>query len=117
MSQHSAQHQNVHVAPREVKQHRLLVAFSRTSSSEITPRSKRCRARSSVCCREARVRDAIAKLDFMSFYGQIKFDERGINVNKPMAVEQWQNGRRVTVWPSDVAEVKAQWPMPAWSAR
>jgi branched-chain amino acid transport system substrate-binding protein len=65
----------------------------------------------------AKVRDAIAKLDFMSFYGQIKFDERGINVNKPMAVEQWQNGRRVTVWPSDVAEVKAQWPMPAWSAR
>ena len=65
----------------------------------------------------AKVRDAIAKLDFMSFYGQIKFDERGINVTKPMAVEQWQNGRRVTVWPSDVAEVKAQWPMPAWSAR
>ena len=65
----------------------------------------------------ARVRDAIAKLDFMSFYGQIKFDERGINATKPMAVEQWQNGRRVTVWPSDVAEVKAQWPMPAWSAR
>jgi branched-chain amino acid transport system substrate-binding protein len=65
----------------------------------------------------AKVRDAIAKLDFMSFYGQIKFDERGINATKPMAVEQWQNGRRVTVWPSDVAEVKAQWPMPAWSAR
>jgi branched-chain amino acid transport system substrate-binding protein len=65
----------------------------------------------------ARVRDAIATLNFMSFYGQIKFDERGINVTKPMAVEQWQNGRRLTVWPSDVAEVKAQWPMPAWSAR
>jgi len=53
----------------------------------------------------------------MAFYGQIKFDERGINATKPMAVEQWQNGRRVTVWPTDVAEVKALWPMPAWSAR
>jgi branched-chain amino acid transport system substrate-binding protein len=63
------------------------------------------------------VRDAIAKLDFMSFYGQIKFDERGINVYKPMAVEQWQNGRRVTVYPSDVAETKALWPAPAWSGR
>jgi hypothetical protein len=47
----------------------------------------------------------------------IKFDSRGINVDKPMAVEQWQNGRRVTVWPADVAETKALWPLPAWSAR
>ncbi|GAC1327855.1 MAG: amino acid ABC transporter substrate-binding protein [Chloroflexota bacterium] len=65
----------------------------------------------------SKVRDEIAKLDFMSFYGQIRFDERGINVTKPMAVEQWQNGKRVTVFPSDVAEAKGQWPMPAWSAR
>src|ERR671933_574175 len=33
-----------------------------------------------------KVRDAIAKLNFMSFYGVIKFDDRGINVEKPMAV-------------------------------
>lgn len=65
----------------------------------------------------AKVRDEIARLDFPSFYGQIKFDERGINTTKPMAVEQWQNGKRVTVFPSDVAEAKAQWPMAAWSAR
>jgi branched-chain amino acid transport system substrate-binding protein len=65
----------------------------------------------------AKVRDAIAKLNFMSFYGQIKFDDRGINVDKPMAVEQWQNGHRVTVWPADVAETKALWPMPAWGSR
>jgi branched-chain amino acid transport system substrate-binding protein len=65
----------------------------------------------------AKVRDAIAKLNFMSFYGQIKFDERGINVDKPMSVEQWQNGHRVTVWPADVAETKALWPTPAWSSR
>jgi branched-chain amino acid transport system substrate-binding protein len=65
----------------------------------------------------AKVRDAIAGLNFTSFYGVIKFDSRGINVDKPMAVEQWQNGRRVTVWPADVAEAKALWPMPAWGAR
>jgi branched-chain amino acid transport system substrate-binding protein len=62
-----------------------------------------------------KVRDAIAKLDFTTFYGQIKFDERGINVTKPMAVEQWQNGRKVTVWPTDVAEAKALWPFTGWS--
>lgn len=64
-----------------------------------------------------KVRDEIAKLNFTSFYGQIKFDERGINMTKPMAVEQWQNGRRVTVWPTDVAEGKPLWPFPAWGSR
>jgi branched-chain amino acid transport system substrate-binding protein len=47
----------------------------------------------------------------------IKFDSRGINVEKPMAVEQWQNGKKVTVWPADVAETKALWPMTPWSGR
>jgi branched-chain amino acid transport system substrate-binding protein len=65
----------------------------------------------------AKVRDAIAKLDFMTFYGQIKFDERGINTFKPMAVEQWQKGQKVTVFPQDVANGKAIWPTPAWNAR
>ena len=63
------------------------------------------------------VRDAIAKLDFISFYGQIKFDERGINIYKPMAVEQWQKGQKVTVWPAEAANAKPMWPAPAWNAR
>ncbi len=64
-----------------------------------------------------KVRDQIGKLSFTSFYGVIKFDERGINATKPMVVEQWQNGRRATVWPADVAETKALWPMTPWSGR
>jgi branched-chain amino acid transport system substrate-binding protein len=64
-----------------------------------------------------KVRDQIARLSFTSFYGVIKFDERGINATKPMVVEQWQNGRRATIWPADVAETKALWPMTPWSAR
>jgi branched-chain amino acid transport system substrate-binding protein len=63
------------------------------------------------------VRDAIAKLDFMSFYGQIKFDERGINMFKPMAVEQWQDGKKVTVWPAEAANAKPAWPAPPWNQR
>jgi branched-chain amino acid transport system substrate-binding protein len=63
----------------------------------------------------AKVRDAIAALNFTSFYGVIEFDSRGINVDKPMAVEQWQGGRRVTVWPTDVAETKALWPHPGFA--
>lgn len=63
------------------------------------------------------VRDALAKLDFISFFGQIKFDARGINIYKPMVVEQWQNGKKITVWPPDVATAKPLWPTPPWSSR
>ena len=65
-----------------------------------------------------KVRDALASLNFTSFYGQIKFDARGINVDKPMAVEQLQvDGKKRTVWPVDVAEAKPQYPTPKWDAR
>ena len=50
--------------------------------------------------------------------GQVKFDARGINIYKPMGVEQYQpDGSKYTVWPSDVAEKPALYPMPAWDKR
>ncbi len=65
-----------------------------------------------------KVRDAIAALDLMTFYGQIKFDARGINIYKPMAVEQLQpDGHKYTVFPPSVAEKDALYPMPAWDKR
>ncbi len=39
-----------------------------------------------------KVRDALAKLDVTTFYGILKFDSRGLNVYKPMVVNQIQNG-------------------------
>ena len=53
----------------------------------------------------------------MTFYGQIKFDDRGVNIYKPMAVEQWQSGKKTTVWPNDVAAAKVLYPAPAWDKR
>lgn len=65
-----------------------------------------------------KVRDALAAIDMMTFYGKIKFDSRGVNVYKPMAVEQYQpDGNKYTVWPQDVAEKPALYPMPAWDKR
>ncbi len=63
------------------------------------------------------VRDSIAKLDFVAFFGHIKFDERGVNIFKPMVVEQWQNGKKQTIWPADVASGKPLWPAPEWGKR
>jgi branched-chain amino acid transport system substrate-binding protein len=65
-----------------------------------------------------KVRDALAALDMMTFYGRIKFDARGVNIYKPMAVEQYQpDGNKYTVWPQDVSEKPALYPMPAWEKR
>jgi branched-chain amino acid transport system substrate-binding protein len=59
------------------------------------------------------VRLALAHLDVMTFYGPIKFDQRGLNIYKPMAVEQLQpDGGQYTVYPFDVAERPALYPMP-----
>jgi branched-chain amino acid transport system substrate-binding protein len=64
-----------------------------------------------------KVRDALANLDVVTFYGILKFDSRGLNVYKPMVVNQIQNGTLVTVWPAALAEAKATWPTPPWGKR
>ena len=64
-----------------------------------------------------KVRDALAALDVTVFFGQIKFDSRGINTFKPMVVEQIQNGVHHTVFPTSVADAQPQYPTPAWDQR
>lgn len=64
-----------------------------------------------------KVRDALANLDVMTFYGRIKFDPVGINTFKPMVVNQIQNGELVTVWPQSVAVAKPMYPTPVWASR
>jgi len=59
------------------------------------------------------VRAALARLDIMTFYGRVKFDDRGVNIYKPMAVVQLQpDGRTYTVFPADVAEKGVLYPLP-----
>jgi len=64
-----------------------------------------------------KVRDALAALDVTTFYGQIKFDSRGINIYKPMVVEQIQDGAHHTVYPTDVADKQPMYPTPGWDQR
>jgi branched-chain amino acid transport system substrate-binding protein len=64
-----------------------------------------------------KVRDALAALDVTVFFGQVKFDARGINIYKPMVVEQIQSGVHHTVYPQDVADAKPMYPTPAWDQR
>jgi branched-chain amino acid transport system substrate-binding protein len=64
-----------------------------------------------------KVRDALASLDVTTFYGILKFDSRGINMYKPMAVNQIQHGDLMTVWPTGVQNAQPMYPTPAWNKR
>jgi branched-chain amino acid transport system substrate-binding protein len=60
------------------------------------------------------VRDALAKLDVVTFFGLLKFDQRGINVFKPMVVNQIQGDQLTTIYPYRLADAKPIYPAPAW---
>jgi branched-chain amino acid transport system substrate-binding protein len=62
-----------------------------------------------------KVRDALANLDIMTFYGQIRFDSTGANTYKPMATIQIQDGGLATVYPSNIANAQLVYPTPPLS--
>lgn len=63
------------------------------------------------------VRDSLAITDLNTFFGEIKFDDRGANTAKPVYVEQVQAGRTVLIWPPDVASARPRYPDPGWAKR
>jgi branched-chain amino acid transport system substrate-binding protein len=64
-----------------------------------------------------KVRDALAATDMQTFYGNIKFDETGKNIAKPMALRQIQDGKLVVVAPAKWAAAEMIYPRPKWSER
>ncbi len=61
------------------------------------------------------VRDAIAKVDFQSVYGRVKFTENG-QIDLPQIVVQVQDGQIVPIF-SDHVLSKPRYPVPAWDQR
>lgn len=61
-----------------------------------------------------KIRDAIAKSDFMTFYGPVKFDPTGKNIAKSMVLRQIQNGKYIAVAPTKFAAGKFQHPRPGF---
>ena len=64
-----------------------------------------------------KVRDALAATEMQTFYGNIKFDETGKNIAKPMALRQIQDGKLVVVAPAKWAAAEMIYPRPKWSER
>ncbi len=65
----------------------------------------------------AKVREALGAIDRNTFFGEIKFDDRGANAVKPIYVQQVQSGRSVLIWPPDVASARPRYPDPGWAKR
>ena len=63
----------------------------------------------------AKVRDALAKVDFNSLYGHVKFAANG-QIFMPQTVIQIQDGQIVPIY-SDKFLNKPRYPLPAWSKR
>jgi len=64
-----------------------------------------------------RIRDAILKLDTHTVYGAFKVDEGGFQTAHKMVTFQWQDGKKVIVWPEELAADRPRFPTPPWSKR
>jgi branched-chain amino acid transport system substrate-binding protein len=59
-----------------------------------------------------RVRDAILKMDLNTVFGSFKVDRDGFQIAHKMLMFQWQDGKKVIVWPEELAPGKARLPGP-----
>jgi branched-chain amino acid transport system substrate-binding protein len=59
-----------------------------------------------------KIRDALAAMDAMTFFGRIKFNKNGQNIGSIVPVIQIQGGKRLPVSPKDMAQGSYQYPKP-----
>jgi branched-chain amino acid transport system substrate-binding protein len=64
-----------------------------------------------------KIRDAILKLDANTVFGPFKVDGEGVQVAHERVMFQWQDGKKVIVWPEELAPGRARFPTPPWSQR
>ena len=64
-----------------------------------------------------KVRDAILKMDLNTVFGAFKVDTDGVQIAHKMLMLQWQDGKKVIVWPEELAPGKPRFPTPPWSHR
>ena len=64
-----------------------------------------------------KVRDAILKLDLNTVFGAFKVNQDGLQTAHKMLTFQWQDGKKVIVWPDELAPGKPRFPTPPWKER
>ena len=64
-----------------------------------------------------KLRDAILKLDHNTVFGAFRVDQDGVQVAHKRLLFQWQDGKKVIVWPEELAANPPRFPTPPWSQR
>ncbi len=64
-----------------------------------------------------RVREQLLKMEIKTAFGDYKVEADGFQVAHKMVMLQWQDGKRVVVWPDDLASGKMRYPTPEWGKR
>ena len=64
-----------------------------------------------------KIRDRILSLDQNTVFGAFKVDRAGLQVAHKYLLFQWQDGKKVIVWPEELAPGKPRFPTPPWSQR
>jgi len=64
-----------------------------------------------------KVREQLLKLEMKTAFGDYKVDQDGFQIAHKMVILQWQDGKKVTVWPDELASGKARFPTPPWTQR
>jgi branched-chain amino acid transport system substrate-binding protein len=64
-----------------------------------------------------KVREQLLKMELRTAFGDYKVDQDGFQLAHKMVTFQWQDGKKVTVWPDDLAQAKVRFPTPPWNQR
>jgi branched-chain amino acid transport system substrate-binding protein len=64
-----------------------------------------------------KLREAILKIDRNTVFGGFQVDRNGLQIAHKMVMFQWQDGRKVIVWPEELAPGKPRFSTPPWSQR
>jgi branched-chain amino acid transport system substrate-binding protein len=64
-----------------------------------------------------KVRDQLLKMEIKTAFGEYKVDPDGFQTAHKMVMLQWQDGKRIVVWPDDLANGKMRYPTPEWGKR
>jgi len=64
-----------------------------------------------------KVRDQLLKMEIKTAFGDYKVEPDGFQIAHKMVMLQWQDGKRIVVWPDDLSNGKPRYPTPEWSKR
>ena len=64
-----------------------------------------------------KVREVLLKLEMKTAFGEFKVDQDGFQTAHKMVTTQWQDGKKVIVWPDELATGKLRFPTPPWNQR